>query len=446
MTYATTQQRQRAAFAAARIPCPKCSAGRGFAPVVDHSQPNGYDATRGYCHACGATIGFRKSEELPAEARADILARWYAMTMRADLSLRNGLAAYMAQRFGAAVVQDHLQRHHVGTDGIGNAVYWYVNGDGEAVTCKAVPYDPMTAKRRKGTDSPICWPEGRTSETRGQLRHVDSIHGICTGNNADGTASLVSLSHSRGYGRPCLYGEWQLSDEARRNDTVLLVEAEKTAVVASLFLPELVVVATGGTSGLTADKAQALVGRTVLVLMDNDASGERSIQNVARALYDAGALPIVEVDGQSLAEAFMPADAPKGYDLADYYLHGEIEPPAPRQQHEEPEGTAPASTTPADGTEDQRGDAWEPPVDTPAPPRAAQPLETPQTDHGILSAILRAYEGETVVECGELQRRLVAHGYNAAVYSMASLRGMIKTTHNKQRGAWLATLVKGAVR
>jgi len=431
VTTTTTAQRERLTFSTQRVECPKCKASRGLAPIVDHAKPSGFDGARGYCHSCGTMLGVRGSDELPADVRADMLAKWYALSMNHELTLSNGLAACMAERFGADAVADHLRRWHVGTDGIGNAVYWYVNGDGYAVTAKTIPYDPSTGKRRKGTDSPIRWLERRTSDARGQFRHVDNFHGLCTGNDASGLPVVVSFSQKRGFGSPCLFGEFQLADDARRRDTVLLVEAEKTAVIASLFMPDVIVVATGGAGGLTPYKARPLVGRTVLVLMDNDPSGERGTMAAARVLEDVGAVAVVEVEGKPLAAYLMP-DSPKGYDLADYYLQGGYDVPSWLKRDLEPAPTAPT-------IEFDHGDAWEPPADTePAPPAAT--LETPQTDAAILSAILRAFAGEQTAEIKALQQQLITRGYAAAVYSLAESRGFVRTKYDFKRGAYYATL------
>ena len=66
----------------------------------------------------------------------------------------------------------------------------------------------------------------------------------------------------------CLFGEHLLPQHP--SATVVLVEAEKTAVIGAGFVPEFVWVATGGRSGLGA-KVDILEGRQVLVFPDVDA-------------------------------------------------------------------------------------------------------------------------------------------------------------------------------
>jgi hypothetical protein len=65
----------------------------------------------------------------------------------------------------------------------------------------------------------------------------------------------------------CLYGEHLL---AGNNYTVGLVETEKSAIVASIFKPELVWVSVGKSSNLTPEFCKNLKGKKVVVYPDTD--------------------------------------------------------------------------------------------------------------------------------------------------------------------------------
>lgn len=67
----------------------------------------------------------------------------------------------------------------------------------------------------------------------------------------------------------CLFGEHLLTK--RPNDVVCLVESEKTAVIASVFFPQFVWVATGGCGGLSQEKLKVLKNRKVIVYPDSGA-------------------------------------------------------------------------------------------------------------------------------------------------------------------------------
>lgn len=65
----------------------------------------------------------------------------------------------------------------------------------------------------------------------------------------------------------CLFGEHLLP--SRPEDTVALVESEKSAVVCAMFFQQFVWLATGGCKGLTPEKLRPLTGRRVIVFPDS---------------------------------------------------------------------------------------------------------------------------------------------------------------------------------
>lgn len=82
----------------------------------------------------------------------------------------------------------------------------------------------------------------------------------------------------------CLFGEHLL--DKYPDKIVCVVEAEKTAVIGSIFSPEFVWVAVGGKSNL-GDKLNVLTGRKILVYPDVDAFDEWSEWFAQRQYLDA---------------------------------------------------------------------------------------------------------------------------------------------------------------
>lgn len=299
-----------------RLECPECSS-KALAPLVDHAKPDGVDRQQGYCFVCCKVIGAKSARYLPNSEREAILQKWHSVSTLDGLRLRNGLAEYLAATFAdtpyAESLAAHLQRWNVGTDDTGNCVFWYVDETQALRTAKVVPYDSSTGKRRKGAGSPICW-----TNKDGSTQHVDNLYGLVTGTRDDGSLRIESFAADKGYST-CLYGAHFVGSTSA-DTPVLLVESEKSAIVASLFLsPAMVVVATGGASGLTAKKASILAGRDVFVLLDADETGRSRTEQVVETLSLVGARATSEVDGVPLVDYLLP-EAPKGYDIADYYL------------------------------------------------------------------------------------------------------------------------------
>jgi hypothetical protein len=62
-----------------------------------------------------------------------------------------------------------------------------------------------------------------------------------------------------------LFGEHLLIDKTK---PVAIVESEKTAVIASVYLPQFIWVAVGSLTNLNAEKCNVLKGRTVTLFPD----------------------------------------------------------------------------------------------------------------------------------------------------------------------------------
>lgn len=313
---------QRRKFhASTRVECPECSS-KALAPLVDHAKPDGLDRQQGYCYVCSKVIGAKGARYISSSDREALLQKWYDVSTRDGLRLRNGLATYLQQTFAgtpyAESLPSHLLQWSVGTDDAGSCVFWYRDETQALRTAKVVPYDSSTGKRRKGVDSPIRW-----TNKDGKMQYVDNLYGLVTGTREDGSLRIESFSTEKGYST-CLYGAHFVGSTSP-DTPVLLVESEKSAVVASLFLyPNMLVVATGGANAITKEKASVLAGRDVYVLLDADDTGRRSTESVVETLASVGARPVCEVDGVPLVDYLLP-NAPKGYDIADYYLSEHIQ-------------------------------------------------------------------------------------------------------------------------
>jgi hypothetical protein len=120
---------------------------------------------------------------------------------------------------------------------------------------------------------------------------------------------LFLFKKSEGY-IPCLYGEFQL-ELYPKEATVMLLESEKSAVIAHGFYPQYLWLATGGASALTEDKAVALKGRKVIILPDSDEAGRKA----ALKSYEL----LKAHDCTVLIEDLFP-DCNDGSDIADFLL------------------------------------------------------------------------------------------------------------------------------
>ena len=86
----------------------------------------------------------------------------------------------------------------------------------------------------------------------------------------------------------CMFGLHLIADGNRADDTVCVVESEKTAVIMSALKPSCLWLATGGKTELNVAKLRPLKGRRVMLFPDTDESGDtyRQWYDVAEAAAD----------------------------------------------------------------------------------------------------------------------------------------------------------------
>lgn len=118
----------------------------------------------------------------------------------------------------------------------GSCVFWQTDVNGEIRTGKIMLYDWKTGHRVKEP-----------------FNHVNWVHSVMR---------LPDFNL-----RQCFFGEHQLRN--RPDDAVAIVESEKSAVIATHYMPQFVWLATGGKNGaFNRDALSVLSGRTVFLVPD----------------------------------------------------------------------------------------------------------------------------------------------------------------------------------
>ena len=109
----------------------------------------------------------------------------------------------------------------------------------------------------------------------------------------------------------CLFGEHLLSSD--QDKTVALVESEKTAIISSALMPQYTWLATGGKSGLTAERLASLKGRKIIVFPDVDA-----FKDWQQKIFT---FPHLDIRiSRLLEDNATPADRAAHIDLADWII------------------------------------------------------------------------------------------------------------------------------
>jgi hypothetical protein len=171
--------------------------------------------------------------------------------------IHNNFILFLANIFGWEWALQAAERYNIGTSKHwpGANVFWQVDAKGRVRTGKVMLYDQATGKRVKEPFNHIAW--------------VHKIVG--SAQSAVGSGSQLSVGSLQAEVasyklRQCFFGEHLLKEDTKK--MVGITESEKTAVMASIMMPDLVWLAAGCLTGLVYEKWQALKNRTVLLFPD----------------------------------------------------------------------------------------------------------------------------------------------------------------------------------
>lgn len=151
----------------------------------------------------------------------------------------NHFVSYLLELLGAEITNDLVGKYFIGTSKHwdGASVFWQIDSQGKVRTGKIMLYSPSTGKRVKEPFNHISWVHTRLNQPDFELEQ-------------------------------CFFGEHLLSDKFK---PIAMVESEKTAIIASAYLPEFIWLAAGSSDGLNASKCSVLKGRNVTLFPDLNA-------------------------------------------------------------------------------------------------------------------------------------------------------------------------------
>lgn len=192
----------------------------------------------------------------------------------------NNFVKYLIYLFGADITKQVVSRYFIATSKHWNGAtaFWQIDTKGNIRTGKIMLYSPTTGKRVKDIEPPIYWVHKAIKQPEFELKQ-------------------------------CLFGEHLLIDKTK---PVAIVESEKTAVIASVYLPQFIWVSVGSITNLSAEKCNVLKGRTVILFPDLNGFDKWNIK--AKELSHIGLFTVSDLLERKATEA----EKKQGLDLADY--------------------------------------------------------------------------------------------------------------------------------
>lgn len=194
----------------------------------------------------------------------------------------NYFVLFLIAKFGYERTNKLISRYFIATSNHwpGSTVFWQIDVSGKIRTGKIMLYNFKSCKRVKEPFNHINWAHKALKLPQYQLSQ-------------------------------CLFGEHLLKDNI---NPVAIVESEKTAIIASLYMPQFVWLATGCLTNLCLSKCQVLEGRPIILFPDLNAY-EKWCQK-AKELAVFGSVKVSDL----LETHSSSNEKEKGLDIADYLL------------------------------------------------------------------------------------------------------------------------------
>jgi hypothetical protein len=205
---------------------------------------------------------------------------------KSSLTYQNHFLTFLNKRFGVEKTDRLIEKYLIGDSDNWNGatVFWQIDQCGKIRSGKVMLYNPETGKRVKEPYSHLTW-----------------IHKV---------SKLENFTLEQ-----CYYGVHLLNGNTK---PVAIVESEKTAIVASLYLPQYVWLSCGSLTNLNAEKCRILKGRTVTLFPDLKGFHNWSDKQteISRQLPEIRFTPVSDL----LERKASDDEKVKGWDLADYLL------------------------------------------------------------------------------------------------------------------------------
>ena len=197
----------------------------------------------------------------------------------------NKLFQFLLSQFGEDESLRLMKLYRVGTANHwqGSTVFWQTDIQGKVRTSKIMLYNPANGRRIKEPHNHITW-----------------VH---------------SLIHKDGFTlKQCFFGEHLLAKDSTKS--VAIVESEKSALIASSYLPQYLWIASGGKNGcFREENLSVLNGRNVVLFPDLGATDDWAarISTMQRMGITVKLFDYLEKNAT-------PEQRKNGFDIADFIL------------------------------------------------------------------------------------------------------------------------------
>ena len=294
-----------------RCPAPNCGKGKTFSLYIDTETGEHIHPTVGRCNResnCGyhytpkqyfENNGTKKSFRPNTRARAKcsellkskpvsyIPVEVFKASLNPTAFETNHFVKFLINLFGVEVASQLVSRYFIATSKHWNGatVFWQIDTQGKVRTGKIMIYRPTTGRRQK-----------------------------------EFTFAHKLIKQPEFGLKQCFFGEHLLIDKTK---PIAVCESEKTAVIASVYLPQFIWVASSGLHGLNFDKCSILKGRTVTLFPDLSKPKIEG-KSTAFEIWSRKAKELSYLANFTVSDLLerkaTEAEKKQGFDLADYLI------------------------------------------------------------------------------------------------------------------------------
>ena len=208
--------------------------------------------------------------------------------LKRSLSLNSNFVRFLSKHFSDLQIAEAANNYLLGATRNGEVIFWQIDINGKVRTGKIMQYNSQTGRRIKTGYGGINWVHHKLKKSNPSF-------------------SDFNLSQ-------CYFGEHLL--RLYPDKPIAIVEAEKTAVIASMIYHNYNWLAAGNLNGLNVEKSRVLQNKTVILYPDVGCY-DRWLKKAEQINLELSLHLIVSDFLENFAN---PQQTHNGYDLADYVI------------------------------------------------------------------------------------------------------------------------------
>ena len=205
-----------------------------------------------------------------------------------SVSSNSNFVCFLRQHFKKELINEAIKSYSLAATKNKEVIFWQIDINEKIRTGKIMQYNPETGRRIKNKSGAINWVHNKLKKT-------------------DPTFADFRLSQ-------CYFGEHLLRLHPCK--PVAIVEAEKTAVIASMLFGNYIWLAAGNLNGIATRKSTVLRDRNIVLFPDAGCfeKWNKKKEEIRNEIF-------CQIDISSLVETHAtPQQSHDGYDIADYIL------------------------------------------------------------------------------------------------------------------------------